>query len=306
VSAAVCPSCCSSDTLELGPIPAAHLFAGRRLAAPLPGGALHRCGACQLGFRWPRPGEAELVAYYEAAPETHWQYEPAGRRDWQLAAGWLGRGADGERVLDVGCHDGAFLATLGPAWEKLGVELNQAAARRAEARGVRIVGRDVTSLAADIAPVDAAVAFDVAEHVADPRDLLRTLRTHVRPGGTIILSSGDMDARCWRLLGSRYWYCAIPEHISFLSESWCRAAAAAVDLELTDVVRFSHAAERGAAQRAGEAARNLIYRTAPGMVARLRRAGLGTVPVAEHPELAEFPPQWLTARDHLIARFRRR
>lgn len=301
-----CPSCQSPDTRRLGEIPAGYEFAGRKLDHPLPGGTLHTCPECRLSFRWPRPSPEKLEELYAQTDLEHWRYTPVRRDDWYTAREWLLARYGTGSVLDVGCFDGAFLDYLGGDWNRSGIEINEEAGRMAEHRGVKIIGREAEAPYVIPEPLDAAVAFDLIEHVADPRLLVRRMSEAVRPGGAIVIGSGNTEARSWRLLGSRYWYCTIPEHLSFIGESWCGEVARTYDLDVALLHRFSHDPDRTFGRIVYQLAVNLVYRYAPSMARMLRRAGVGEVDASKHDDLQDFPPMWTTARDHLLVIFIKR
>jgi SAM-dependent methyltransferase len=105
-----------------------------------------------------------------------------------------------DRVLDFGCGTGDMLAIL-DCGDRLGVEVNEAARREAEHRGVRTV----PSLS--IVPdgwADVAISNSCLEHVEHPLIELRDLYRAVRPGGTLVIrvpnettamryAAGDID-----------------------------------------------------------------------------------------------------------------
>jgi len=291
-------------TRRVGPIPPGAVFAGRELIEPLEPGSLYCCAACHLWFRHPLPDQAVLQRLYQAGSPDAWQYSAGQRRDWQLARGWVERVATGETILDLGCFDGAFLSLFDAAWQRYGIEMNPAAAEKARARGINIVGDDVVQLKDVTLRFDAVVAFDVIEHVLDPRRLLRAMAAVAKPGGLIIIGTGNTAAPSWRLMGSRYWYCAIPEHLSFINPSWCRQAAADLHLELVQVDRYSHASGKSVVTRARALVKNMLYRLVPSLFRLLRSRGFGRLDARRQPAWAMVPPEWMAARDHLLAVFR--
>jgi 2-polyprenyl-3-methyl-5-hydroxy-6-metoxy-1,4-benzoquinol methylase len=302
---ASCPSCGHAGVTCVGDIAPGYQFAGRLLDAPLPGGRLYACPACFLSFRWPLPSREALDALYQQAHPDHWQYAPEQRPDWQITWDWMHAHLRGGSVLDVGCFDGAFLDALGPEWTRYGVELNEAALRRAEQRAIRIVARDVDDLASLAQQFDVVTAFNVIEHVADCRLLLRRMADRVRPGGVVAVASGNTQAPSWQLMGSRYWYCTIPEHLAFISEAWCEKAAADLNLQLAHLARYSVDAHRAPWRIAYERGVNGLFRFFPRVFAMLRALGLGEVDAKTHPALRSYPPMWTTAKDHLVAIFRK-
>lgn len=250
------------------------------------------------------PSATQLNRLYQQAAETNWQYDAAQRSDWEMARSWTERYYTGGRILDVGCFDGAFLDTLDPSWDRYGVELNEQAVQRARQRDVDILAHDIEALPHIEQHFEAVTAFDLIEHVPDPRKLLQQMASLTLPGGIIVVATGNRQAATWRLLGSRYWYCWLPEHLAFISEAWCRQAAETLGLTLLHTKRFSHNFQPTPRLIASEAAKNMLYRFLPQAFYALRAAGMGDIDTSHDPNLKKAPPMWTTARDHLIAIFR--
>jgi len=299
-----CRSCGSARIRRVGPIPPGAAFAGREFTEALDPGVLYRCQTCHLWFRHPVPDEAVLQRLYVAGDPDAWQYPAAQRRDWQLAHQWVQTSVDGTTILDIGCFDGAFLELFSPIWDRYGIEMNPRAAETARARGITMLGDDVARLSDVRMRFDVVVAFDLVEHVPDPRALLGTMAAVTKPGGSVIIGTGNTAAPSWRFMGSRYWYCAIPEHLSFMNPAWCRRAAQHLRLELVRLDRYSHAIKSSVGATAGALAKNLLYRTMPSVFGFLRARGFGTLDVRRYPAWAKVPPEWMSARDHLLAVFR--
>jgi len=303
VAEAICPSCNSSKVRNMGAIPPSASFAGRVLDRPLPGGFLYRCNSCGLGYRHPRPSKARLNELYQAGRDDTWSaIDEADRKDWAIARQWIGDLGQPGDILDVGCFSGDFLLSLGGQHTISGVELHSGAARRAAERGVAIVGTDFDNLDSFEATYDWIVAFDVIEHCDDPRKLLSQLIKKCKPGGKVIISTGNMNAPSWRLMGSRYWYCAIAEHLTFIDPGWCRKAAADCGARLMKLSKFSHE-PAPVMQQTSQLMKNLLYCFAPSLAGWVRAKGFGKEDVFQHPELKRSPPKWYAARDHLIVLF---
>jgi arsenite methyltransferase len=104
--------------------------------------------------------------------------------------------APGERILDVGCGPGFYVAELldevGPTGAVVGVDVSPqmlaAAARRTQGRdNVSYLEGDATSLPVDHDAFDAALSVQVLEYVPDVRAALAELHRAVRPGGRVVL-----------------------------------------------------------------------------------------------------------------------
>jgi SAM-dependent methyltransferase len=101
----------------------------------------------------------------------------------------------GERVLDLGCGEGAFTGEIAAAGASVvGVEVAEAALRRARARLPEIDFRRAPfegPLPLQDASVDLVWATEVIEHVADTARWLSEVRRVLVPGGRLLLTTPD-------------------------------------------------------------------------------------------------------------------
>jgi ubiquinone/menaquinone biosynthesis C-methylase UbiE len=113
----------------------------------------------------------------------------------------------GERIVDVGCGPGFYVAELldavGPEGHVLGVDTSAdmlaVAARRNEGRANAALREgDATALPAGDGEFDAAVSVQVLEYVPDVDAALAELHRVLRPGGRVVL--WDVD---WATLSMR-------------------------------------------------------------------------------------------------------
>ncbi len=295
-----CPSCGGRSLMDKGVVPASPYFAGKQLRQPLPGGNLVACSTCALYFKNPQVTKDRLDALYEAGEEEHWQHDSGLRIDWDIAYRWISSMRDASAVLDIGCFDGQFLSKLSIEKSCFGVEIHPGASRKAKAKGIEMLGSDFDVLR-DLSPkFDVVTAFDVIEHVHNPHEFLGSLLAVLRPGGHVILSTGNTESLSWKFMGSAYWYCAIPEHISFVNPTWTQGVCREFDVELLQTKRFSHARSSSPINRMKEAVKNVVYRISPSAAAAARRFGSGRMSLGGDPSGNFLPPPWLTARDHFI------
>jgi SAM-dependent methyltransferase len=193
-------------------------------------------------FRFPAPSLEALRIAYESMPVGHWANQTPPWWEWTREA--ILRFAPNRRVLDVGCFRGDFLATLGPEFERFGVEPNIQAAEVARSRGTLIIGRSIDDQAdAFKGQFGAIVLMDVIEHLHDPCAALRRLKELLAPGGLLIVLSGDAQSWPARLSLPFYWYMKYPIHLVYLgsrSMGWIER-----ELGLKRVVWRRLAHERG-------------------------------------------------------------
>lgn len=283
----------------VGRIPKTDVFAGNFLDEPLEPGSLYRCKKCSLGFRWPQLTKEKLNTLYQQGSDATWSVTTAmDRADWQQAESWLrARLPAGAKVLDVGCFDGEFLNLLGLKYGLFGIEIHNAASLRAENKGVEIVATDYENI---IGTYDCIASFDVIEHVGNPEDFLETCVKSLRPGGYLLISTGNLDSFTFKMQGASYWYSTISEHVSFISPKWIDLQAERLSIDVESISFFSHSERQGTILKVKENVLNVLYWLWPGSVGWLRRIGIGQKRFLNHKDLINHPPSWFTAKDHFM------
>ena len=107
----------------------------------------------------------------------------------------LGEARAGERVLDLGCGAGRFVAALRDAGaDPVGVELADAALERARRN---VAGADLRAMTDAIPLEDASVDLvwcsEVLEHVPDTAGLLSEIRRVLKTGGRLLATTPSHD-----------------------------------------------------------------------------------------------------------------
>jgi SAM-dependent methyltransferase len=102
----------------------------------------------------------------------------------------------GGRYLDCGCDDGSFTLDVAGALrprELLGIEIDDAAADRARARGIQVVGKDLNDpFPLPDGHVDLVTANQVIEHLADTDGFVREIHRVLKPGGYAVVSTNNL------------------------------------------------------------------------------------------------------------------
>lgn len=299
-----CLSCQSSKVSRLGKIPDTSMFSGVNRGR-LTGGDLWQCSDCGLGFRYPRLSAEQMNAMYATTSDDAWRYEFNKRPDWNIARDWIK--SYGEKpldILDVGCADGHFLISGTDAiHRRCGVEINPKASAIAASAGIKIVGKTIEELSAVPGGLfDVITAFDVLEHVADPRLFIAQSMRLLRKDGHLIIATGNLAAPTFRFMGSRYWYAAIAEHVSFISPVWCDTTANYFGLQKSRCHMYSHAS--GIYIRSvRDVVANLIYHYFPYAFGWFRNKCRQKKLFDASGSIDLTPPSWATAHDHFITEF---
>jgi SAM-dependent methyltransferase len=166
--------------------------------------------------------------------ESFWADAPADPEpyEWERRrALLLGEARPGERVLDLGCGAGRFLAALRDAGaDPVGVEIAEAAAARARANvpgaDVRVLERD-GSLPLGHGEVDLVWCSEVLEHIPDVGHALLEVRRVLKGGGRVLLTvpyHGRLQAAAIALTRFDAHFDPLGQHVRFFTRTSLAAA----------------------------------------------------------------------------------
>lgn len=249
---------------------------------------IHQCAQCAVRYLDPRPVGETLLQYYSArdseeypdnqerrikrlSPAERWwlcdhagypepkEPRPSARR---LQRGGRSLASDRDRwrflpfhppgrLLDIGCGSGAYLAMMRElGWSVQGTNVVASAAMDVERRlGIPCRVGEVSELGFSRASFEAITLWHVLEHLTDPRETLRILRSLLVPGGLLAVGVPVYDCVESERLGDAWLGYEVPRHLvtfsrarlrSFLSE--CGFQVERVESEMRDrVLKISYA-----------------------------------------------------------------
>jgi SAM-dependent methyltransferase len=150
------------------------------------------------------------------------------------------------RFLDVGCFEGELLDRLAQhtKWITCGLEPNERAVEVATGKG-HTVWRGYAEDALDA--VTGGALFDIVhmgqsiEHVDDPLLVVRRLRRLLAPGGVLLMSTPNLDARQIRWFGPTWAHWHLPYHRYIFSPRSLKRLAEQAGLRLVHWRTYSHA-----------------------------------------------------------------
>jgi SAM-dependent methyltransferase len=125
------------------------------------------------------------------------------------------RGMTGGRLLEVGCAYGFFLEEARGFFEyRAGTDYSPAALAKAAGRADRTFLGGVEPVPAE-ERFDCAACIHVIEHIYEPVGFVESLLARLKPGGWVVLATPDMGS-FWRpLLGRRWPFFKVPEHVTY-------------------------------------------------------------------------------------------
>ncbi|MHC4455645.1 MAG: class I SAM-dependent methyltransferase [Planctomycetota bacterium] len=122
------------------------------------------------------------------------------------------------KILDIGCGAGQWLNTFGDKWEKYGVDVSPVAAEIArDFANADVFCGTIEEYEAPVASFNVISSFALIEHLKEPRELLTWSYNHLKPGGVLLLMTGDRESIVAQKLGYD-WPLYLPrEHLHFFS-----------------------------------------------------------------------------------------
>jgi 2-polyprenyl-3-methyl-5-hydroxy-6-metoxy-1,4-benzoquinol methylase len=214
----------------------------------MPEGPLLSCNAC--GQLVSQISEADYLRSMQAFDDAGFNLPDAraaarrarhaGARLARIRALLGGRLDRRPRLIDVGCSRGDFVAAAtASAFDAEGVEPAPQIAAAARAAGRKVhTGLLEEQQFAD-AQFDAVSLFEVVEHLRAPLVLLRECRRILRPGGVMLLSTGNAASWTARVMKARWDYFQTEKdagHVSFFNPRSIALLAERTGFEVAAVV----------------------------------------------------------------------
>jgi 2-polyprenyl-3-methyl-5-hydroxy-6-metoxy-1,4-benzoquinol methylase len=212
--------------------------------------SLHRCRTCGLVSVREMPAPEELRAVYGEAYFRNARSDDLGYDDYEADRDCIARTAHRRldiiewhashrgRLLDVGCALGFFVeAAAERGWRAEGVDISEhATAYAREQLGVEAHTGTIHETAYEPGTFDVITAWDVIEHVTDPVAELRYMRTLLREGGLLVLSTPDIGSFVARITRSRWMgFKLAEEHLVYFDRNTITLALAQGGFEVERV-----------------------------------------------------------------------
>lgn len=142
----------------------------------------------------------------------------------------------GGHILEIGCAYGFFLKVARSTFKVTGIEIADSAVQSCLHDGLDVYRGVVSApLLANIGQVDAIVLLDVIEHLLDPEHDLVLLVRALKPGGIVVISTGDFSSVLARMMGPKWRLMTPPQHLWYFTPGSIAMMARRLGLETISV-----------------------------------------------------------------------
>jgi len=204
------------------------------------GCAIWQCEGCGLGRA--ETTDFDPQAYYTGGyfsgqrSDGYSDYraaEPVLRREFARSVAFVHGYRGGGRLLDLGCAYGFFLKEAQRHFDAWGIELAEEAAAHGRRSGLQVLSgvADETNMAR-VGDVDVITLFDVIEHLPQPHETLALCCRYLKPGGIIVITTGDFRSLAARVFGVKWRLMTPPQHLWFFTKESLRRMSAHLGLTL--------------------------------------------------------------------------
>jgi SAM-dependent methyltransferase len=262
-----CPACGSYDCTHNTLPESGYVFGDEHIQFPSGGIRAATCNTCALVYKTVLPEPTSLAQVFERQAGKKWM-EPYDFRDETLELQrFAGDRAD---LLDIGSGSGALLKawglwSVGGRRSALDIVEHPGGTKHIDGEFIRGL-IDSDSLSWSEKPYDIVTLFDVIEHLYDPQNAFRNLRSLVRDNGLVVMESGNVASE-WpvRYGAHHWWYVRLFEHHVFWSRRSLEAIAAKFGFRLLIWRELRHKAHATLPllRRINDSAQVALYRLNP-------------------------------------------
>lgn len=199
------------------------------------------CTSCQHAFTHPLPKESDLIRFYKQAPiDKSFIQEESGRR--HTAANIIKKiqsfALNCRTLIDLGCGPGFFLSQARKAgFDTHGIESSDWAHKLAtEKLALPNIHHGKLNIAFTLPSqsFDFVTAFDLIEHLSDPKLLIQAATHLLKPKGLLVITTPRFDSFLAKLSGKK-WHAVFPEHLHYFSLASINHLFSSYDFEIAQI-----------------------------------------------------------------------
>lgn len=195
---------------------------------------IFRCGRC--GFLQCPNTPPVLELYVEMSDESYEETRAARTRQARALMNVISRYKKAATLLDVGAGSGILVEeALAFGFAARGVEPSNPLQATAAQRGLPVT-RGVLPHPELKGPYEVVTLIDVIEHVPNPVDLMRAIKSVMAPDGICVVVTPDVNSVAARLMGWKWWHFRAA-HIGYFNKSTLTLALETAGLRVNAITR---------------------------------------------------------------------
>lgn len=295
-----CPGCKSNDFKLIENIGSPIYITLREQTFCQPEYQIYHCQDCGLYYKNNVIDESELAKYYPQADFLRYEYEGLFPTE-RITIEALLKLPKGSKILDFGCSTGRLLSRLVADYECFGMEVNVAAKKIAESKGIKILNWVDLSNSKEL-KFDAILLSDVFEHLNHPTELLAKLCQSLNNDGLLLICTGNADVHACQKDVANFWYFRTIEHLCMLSRKHVDFLANHLNLQLIYWQEISHY-DFSVYGFARQYVQDFAYWQFHGVNKLSFKSILKFIPVLNKAEKWNSPPAFSCSRDHVLIVF---
>ncbi|MDO8468856.1 MAG: methyltransferase domain-containing protein [Candidatus Peribacter sp.] len=185
--------------------------------------AAFECPSC--GFLWLRD-RSTAPEYEESVVDLSAEKIRTRKRNCYNRVAMIAKHISLDRVCDIGCGEGLFLAAVRDQHysDPMGLEPSSACVSYGRSIGLSIEQGMVEDYPALFSgrPRDVVTLFHVIEHLVDPFETMRMFRSVLHPGSFLVIETPNIESYSARKWGDR-WRMIYRQHLSYFNPSTLRS-----------------------------------------------------------------------------------
>lgn len=201
---------------------------------------LRECSACGSYLAVDRRTDVEYLGkIYETLPKEYWTNLSDQTNFIDFLSQTIRNVKPDGDLWDVGCGDGRILAGLKGSWKKFGIEPGSEAVKIANAKGLNVVqGTAATVNLKDVA--DVVICIDVMEHLLNPKLETTSMYRMLRPGGLLIIFTGDAGSINARINKANWYYLNCIGHVCVFTKKAMKLLLESSGFKVSRIMTHNH------------------------------------------------------------------
>ncbi len=189
-----------------------------KLSAEFEHAHLVQCQECDFVFGSRIPSPKEITAHYAGYVRNN-ELSPITVKRYEELLEQFEPYRNSNRILDVGCGDGHFLAVAkSKGWNVFGTEYTDEAVKAGLAKGITMFQGRIQDYNQTLT-FDVITSFEVIEHINDGNEHVAKINSLLRSGGLFYFTTPNFDSLSRRILGGKWKIIEYPEHLCYYTAS---------------------------------------------------------------------------------------